>query len=381
MNRKPVQEWMLLFTYIFVLILVTIHSGFLCRKFFFILKQFMPVAAAGVLAFVLNHPYKFVESLYEKRLKFSKRIARIGALLTIYLGLIGMIGVLGRIALPRFISGLQNFIEKRDSYIASFESSAVAAADKLGIGELDLSPIIEGVTRYLGRLDKLLEEILPQMARMTTGVIRLLAMNGIILVLSMYILYDKKRLKYQMTRLFNTFVPRKFLPIGRKAVKTTLKVFDNFVVGQGIESMILGSLCLVGMLILRLEYSGFVSLVVGMTAFIPFFGAYIGCGLGTILLLFISIKKAITFFIFFIVLQQLENNFIYPRVVGKRTGLPAFWVIVSVTVGGGLLGVVGMILSVPIVTLLYKYAAWIVARKEETNFKRQCQEEEKKGEF
>ena len=126
MNRKPVQEWMLLFTYIFVLILVTIHSGFLCRKFFFILKQFMPVAAAGVLAFVLNHPYKFVESLYEKRLKFSKRIARIGALLTIYLGLIGMIGVLGRIALPRFISGLQNFIEKRDSYIASFEASAVA---------------------------------------------------------------------------------------------------------------------------------------------------------------------------------------------------------------------------------------------------------------
>ena len=148
-------------------------------------------------------------------------------------------------------------------------------------------------------------------------------------------------------------MPKSYAQPVRRFLYTALNVFDNFVAGQGLESIILGVLCFLGMFFLKLEYSGFVSIVVGLTAFIPFFGAYIGGGLGTILLLFISVRKAVVFLTFFVILQQIENNFIYPRVVGKRTGLPGLWVLAAVSVGGGLLGIVGMILSVPVVTLIY----------------------------
>ena len=353
MSRKPVQEWLLIFTYGFILVLITIHSGYLCRKLLFIARQFLPVAIAGILAFVLNHPYKYVQWFYQKKLRWTKKTSKISALLTVYAGVLGVVGAALRYALPRFVSGLQLFIEQREMYIRAFEKSMVSVLNKLGVEQMDLTPIIEGIASYLGRLDEILREFLPQMARITTGVFRLIAVMGIVFVLSAYILYEKEHLKNQVNRLYHAFIPERYAKSVDDFVATSIEVFDNFVVGQGMESLILGGLCFAGMFLLRLEYSGFVSLVVGLTAFVPFLGAYVGGSVGTLLLLFISVKKAVTFLVFFIILQQIENNFIYPRVVGKRIGLSCVFVLAAVTVGGGLFGVAGMILGVPCVTLLY----------------------------
>ena len=353
MSRKPVQEWMILLTYLFVLILITVHSGYLCQKLWFVLKQFFPVIAAGILAFVLNRPYKYVQCFYEKKIRLPEKMSRIGGLLTVYLGLLGAAAAAGRYALPRFIDGLRQFMENREKYMMAFEDSARLVFQKAGIQNLDFSPLMEGISNYLSQLDQVMNNLLPQMARLTTGAFRGLALFGIIIVLSVYILYDKEGLKSQAKRFYNVYMPKSYAQPVRRFIYTALNVFDNFVAGQGLESIILGVLCFLGMFFLKLEYSGFVSIVVGLTAFIPFFGAYIGGGLGTILLLFISVRKAVVFLTFFVILQQIENNFIYPRVVGKRTGLPGLWVLAAVSVGGGLLGIVGMILSVPVVTLIY----------------------------
>ena len=118
-----------------------------------------------------------------------------------------------------------------------------------------------------------------------------------------------------MKRLYRAYMPEKIYTPVKHFILTALEVFDRFAAGQGMESLILGTLCFLGMFVLRLEYSGLVSLIVGMTAFIPLLGAYIGGGTGVVLLLFISAKKALTFLIFFIILQQIENNIIYPRAV------------------------------------------------------------------
>ena len=170
-----------------------------------------------------------------------------------------------------------------------------------------------------------------------------------------------------MKRLYRAYMPQGLYRPVKSMILTGIEVFENFVAGQGIESLILGSLCFAGMFILGLEYSGLVSLIVGLTAFIPILGAYIGGGVGALLLMFISMKKAVTFLIFFIILQQVENNLIYPRVVGKRTGLPGLWVLAAVTVGGGLAGIVGMVLSVPTATFAYVLLSRGVARREETD--------------
>lgn len=353
MSRKPVQEWMILLTYLFLLIIITVHSGYLCKKLWFVVSQFLPVICAGILAFVLNRPYEYVRVFYEKRMKLPRKAARIGGLMTVYLGAIGVVAAVVRFALPHFISGIQQFIEHREDYMIAFEGSVMQVLRRTGIKNLDLSPLMEGISEYLGQLDQAMDGLVPKMAGLTTGAFRTAAVFGIVTVLSVYILYDKEVLKQQMKRLYRAYMPKSIYQPVQLILLTAAEVFDNFVAGQCLESLILGSLCFVGMFLLGLEYSGIVSFVVGLTAFIPLLGAYIGGGLGTLMLLFVSVKKALTFLIFFVLLQLIENNLIYPRVVGKRTGLPGLWVLAAVTVGGGLMGVIGMILSVPAATFIY----------------------------
>ena len=124
--------------------------------------------------------------------------------------------------------------------------------------------------------------------------------------------------------------------------------------GQCKEAVILGSLCFAGMTVLRLDYAGMVSVVVGVTALVPILGAYIGGAVGVLLLLFISPAKALLFLVFLVVLQQVEGNVIYPRVVGRKIGLPGMWVLLAITVGGGLWGIWGMLLGVPLATIFYQ---------------------------
>jgi predicted PurR-regulated permease PerM len=344
---------MLLLTYPVLLIILVIHSGYIGRQLLFAAQQFLPLAGAGILAAVLNRPYEYVRRFYKEKGKIPEKISRIAGLTTVYLAAVGTVGAVLCFALPRLIAGIQQFIEKRDTYMQSFERSVEGLVKKTGIEQIDISPLTEGISGYLGRLDQTMAEGIPKMARMTTGVLHTLATIGIVSVLSAYILYDKENLKRQIKRLYRIYMPEKlYQPVGG-FVRTAMEVFDNFVAGQGLEALILGSLCFLGMFLLGLEYSGVVSFVVGLTSFVPVFGAYIGGGVGILLLMFSSMKKAITFLVFFVLLQQVENNFIYPRVVGKRTGLPGLWVLAAVTVGGGFFGVAGMILSVPTATFLY----------------------------
>ena len=367
MERKPVRQWMVLMTYLVFLIIIIVHSGYICRQLVFAGRQFFPVIGAGILALVLNHPYEYVRQFYENKGKIPKKAARTCSLLTVYLGAIGVVAAVFCFALPRLISSLQQFIENREAYMQAFEQSLAVLIGKAGIENLDISPLMEGISGYLGRLDRTMDVLMPQMARMTTGVLRTAATFGIVTVLSVYILFDKEKLKRQMQRIYRAYMPRRMYQPVKSMIMTGIEVFENFIAGQGIESVILGSLCFVGMLVLRLEYSGLVSLIVGLTAFIPILGAYIGGGVGVLLLMFISTKKAMTFLIYFILLQQVENNLIYPRVVGKRTGLPGLWVLAAVTVGGGLAGVVGMVLSVPTATFIYVLLGRGVTRREEIN--------------
>lgn len=364
MERRPVRQWMVLITYVVFLIIIIVHSGYICRRLAFAGRQFFPVIGAGILALVLNHPYEYVRQFYEEKGKIPKKAARIFSLLTVYLGAVGAVAAVFCFALPRLLSSVQQFIENREAYIQAFEQSLAMLIRKAGIENLDISPLMEGISGYLGRLDRTMDELLPQMARMTTGALRTAASFGIITVLSVYILFDKEKLKRQMKRIYRAYMPETVYQPVKSILLTGFEVFENFVAGQGIESLILGSFCFIGMFVLRLEYSGLVSLIVGLTAFIPILGAYIGGGVGVALLLFISLKKAMTFLIFFILLQQVENNLIYPRVVGRRTGLPGLWVLASVTVGGGLGGIVGMVLSVPTATFLYVLLGRGVARRE-----------------
>lgn len=174
------------------------------------------------------------------------------------------------------------------------------------------------------------------------------------LVFAIYILSGKERLKGQAVRLIHAWVPEKFSETVLHVGAVFGDAFRKFVAGQTIEAIILGSLCFLGMWIFRFPYAPMIGALVGVTALVPMLGGLIGGFVGALMILPESFTKAILFVIFLVILQQLEDNLIYPRVVGSSMGLPAIWVLAAITVGGSMGGVVGMLFSVPVASALYR---------------------------
>ena len=172
-------------------------------------------------------------------------------------------------------------------------------------------------------------------------------------VFSIYFLSTKEKIGKQVHRLLGVVIPEKRLSMFNHILEVTSSTFSRFVGGQLTEAVIIGSLCALGMLIFGFPKVGTISLLIGATALIPIFGAFIGTGIGAFLILFEDPIKAVWFVIFILILQQLEGNLIYPKVVGNKLGLPGILVLVAVTVGGGLFGFVGMLIGVPVCSVIY----------------------------
>jgi predicted PurR-regulated permease PerM len=206
-----------------------------------------------------------------------------------------------------------------------------------------LADVFSMLTSSMGNVAKLVSNVF-------SGII-----TGLLSVIfSIYLLLSKDMLKKQAGMLFEAITTQKL----RSKIKYVYQTFDDcfrkYISGQCIEAVILGALCTVGMLILRLPYAAMIGAFVAFTALIPVAGAYIGAAVGAFMILTVSPMKALIFLVFIVILQQLEGNLIYPRVVGSSIGLPAIWVLAAVTVGGGIMGVVGMLLGVPVAAALYK---------------------------
>jgi predicted PurR-regulated permease PerM len=173
-------------------------------------------------------------------------------------------------------------------------------------------------------------------------------------IFSIYLLIGKETLFGQVKRVFKTYCKEKVYKKISYVYHTFNDCFHRFIVGQCTEAVILGVLCMVCMLIFRFPYATMIGAFIGFTALIPVAGAYIGAAVGAFMILTVSPVKALFFLLFIVVLQQLEGNLVYPRVVGSSIGLPGIWVLTAVTVGGGVLGVGGMLLGVPIAAACYQ---------------------------
>ena len=174
------------------------------------------------------------------------------------------------------------------------------------------------------------------------------------LIFGIYILSGKEKLHSQVSRIMHAYMKERTVARIRYIYRTANETFSSFIIGQCTEAVILGTLCTIGMLLFRFPYAPMIGAFIGATALIPIVGAYLGAAVGAFMILTVDPLKALLFIIFIVVLQQLEGNLIYPRVVGSSIGLPGIWVLAAVTVGGGLGGIVGMLLGVPVAATAYK---------------------------
>lgn len=186
-------------------------------------------------------------------------------------------------------------------------------------------------------------------------------------IFAIYILMQKEKLALQIKKILYSFFNRKIVERILKICKMCNETFSNFLSGQVIEAMILGILFFISMTIFRMPYALLIGVLIAITALIPIFGAFVGCILGAFLIVMVNPIQALWFIILFLVLQQIEGNFIYPHVVGNSVGLPSIWVLVAVTVGGSVMGVLGMILFIPLFSVIYSIIREVVNERIKEN--------------
>ena len=194
---------------------------------------------------------------------------------------------------------------------------------------------------------------------------------------AIYMLAQKEKLKSQSKKIFSAFLPQPFTEHCFKIARRSIDIFAKFLGGQCTEAVILGTLCAIGMTVFRFPNAAIISVLVCCTSLIPILGAFLGFAVGFLLICAVSFNQAVWFIIFMIILQQVEGNFIYPKVVGNSVGLPGLWVLFAVTVGGNMFGIFGMFLSVPVCSVIYCTLSEIVESRNKKKQKAVAEQNEK----
>lgn len=327
-----------------------------------ILSLFSPLLIGVGIAYVMNLLLMAIERLWDKALKKAPELWRVKlkrpiCLTLAFLLFLGIIFAIIFILIPRLEEAGTTLVANVPTYITQIQGwwdNLTAFAADHGITLPELSMNVEDATKFITKLlTSNGDNVVNTTINITTSILGALVNVLLALVFSVYMLAQKEKLLAQSKRLLLAALPQKAGERTMHILKLTNGAFSSFVTGQVTEAFILGTLCCLGMLILRLPYALPVSVIISFTSLIPIFGAWIGAATGAFLIVFVSPVKALTFLIFLLILQQVEGNLIYPKVVGKSVGLPGLWVLAAVTVGGGAFGVLGMLLGVPVCSVIY----------------------------
>ncbi len=364
MNRKNYIRIFIILFAVFVVLFGICNLTSLGAVFKAVFAIVTPIAAGCAIAFILNIPMRFFERLWIKWFTPKVRILRrtVCLLLTL-LCFAGAIALILGIVIPQTWQKAEEIATNIPEYIGKAKGWYESLGGFLVRFSIELPPLNVNADAIMATVMKFISDnshnILDTSVSIAATAFSAVFDAVVAMVISIYILAQKERLSVQAKKLLYSIFSEKnterLLALGRLTDKT----FSGFVAGQLTEAFIIAALCCIGMLIFKMPYPGLISVLVGVTALIPIFGAFIGTGIGAFLILFESPLKAVMFVVFIIILQQLEGNIIYPRVVGSQVGLPGLWVLIAVTVGAEF-GIVGMLVSVPIASLLYAVTRQIV---------------------
>lgn len=319
---------------------------------------FFPFLLGGGMAFLINTLLKPLEIQWDRLLRGKgAKLKRPVCLILSAVIVIGLLFAIAFIMIPSLRKSGNEFVRNVPAYVEEIEqwwTNVVQFAAKYNVVlpeyAIDADALTEKITAFINREGSgIITVTLGAATSILSGLIDVL----LAFVFALYLLAKKEVVAAHLKKLTETALPpksaRRFLGIFR----LTNQTFSNLVSGQLMEAVIIGVLCFAGMLLLRIPFAGAVSIFVAVTALIPILGAWLGGGLGALLILLAEPVKAVWFVIFLLVLQQLEGNLIYPRVVGKSVGLPGILVLMAVTIGGEAFGVLGMLFSVPVCAVLY----------------------------
>ena len=329
---------------------------------------FIPITIGAMLAYVLNIIMRFIERYYfpESKNPWVKRSRRPVSLFGAIIVVILVIAFVLNLVIPQLVDVIMEIVdviplvfEELRQFIIAHEQAFPPLAD--AAEKVNWQDVVSRIVSVANELSsKLIGSTLSTLGSTVSFVV-----NGVLsLMIAIYILMSKEKLGQQFKRVASTYLPRNWYDRLIYVMTITDESFTGFITGQLIEALVVGILVTLGMMIFQFPYATMMGALTGVTALIPVLGAYISGVVGFLLIFVQSPIQALAFIVFITVLQQLEGNFIYPKVVGDQLGLPGIWVLVSITVGGALLGLTGMLISVPIAASLYKLLKNDVVKRE-----------------
>ena len=337
-----------------------------------------PFVLGGAIAFLTNVPMSFLEKKIFENVKKKNKIVRklkrpISLILTIVL-VVGVIALVMFGVIPQrtrtmgtLVTSINDFIPQMQSWIGEFFHNNQEIMNLVDQIEFDPDQAIKWGISLLGNgAGNMMNTTMSAVGSIVSGV----ATFFIAFSFACYILFQKEKLHIQIRKVFFAFLPRQKADTFLKVCSLTYRTFANFLAGQCLEAVILGSMFVVTLSILRMPYALLIGILIAFTALIPIFGAFIGCAVGSFLIFMVNPQQAILFVIVFLVLQQIEGNLIYPHVVGESVGLPSIWVLAAVTIGGNLMGIVGMLVFIPLLSVLYTiFREFVYLRLKKQNIK------------
>lgn len=328
----------------------------------FIWGIMFPFVLGGAIAFIINVPMSFLESKIfgqdkEKRSAVKKKIARPLSLIVTIALVIGVIVLVMFVLVPQLAETFSNlgqsiaaFIPKMQEWVREFTNNNPDIMAWVNQLEFDPDKMIQWGVDFLGNgAGSVMNTTLSAAMSIVSG----FATFFIAFSFACYILVQKEKLHVQVRKIIFAFIPKRKAEAGLEVCSLTYKTFSSFLTGQCVEAIILGSMFVVSMTLLRMPYALLIGMIIAFTALIPIFGGFIGCILGFFLIFMVNPQQALIFVVLFLILQQIEGNLIYPHVVGGSVGLPSIWVLAAVTIGGNLMGIVGMLIFIPIVSVIY----------------------------
>lgn len=362
MNKKTIRQLLMLVTFAILLYSGLEHMEIVLNFLKYIFTLFFPFLLGLAIAFILNVPVTLIENkiFYRKNQKMTekqkKRIRFLSISLSIIIVLVILIFVMFLIV-PEFIKTIQLLIEKLPTLLTEFQNWLTNITTNFpDINQFVTSIKIDQVafqTTLKTWLETSVSGILNSSINFIISLITGMINFFIAFIFAIYILAQKENLGKQVNQVLTAYCKEKYVKSFFKICSLAHKTFSSFITVQCVEACILGTLCFIGMLIFRFPYALSISVLVAVTALIPVFGAFIAATIGAILIFITNPIQAVWFIVYFLVLQQIEGNIIYPRVIGKSVSLPAMWVMLAVTIGGSLFGIIGMLISVPVSSICY----------------------------
>ena len=361
-SEKKVKEIRGLIIFAAVVWLLAINIEQVIRIVLSGIRIFRPFIIGGVIAFLINIPMKFYERKIFGRSK-NRAIRKVARPLSILLSIVSVLAVVAFVVLtvmpqmgrtlselavqvPEFFTNVYNQLEK---FVAS-NPQQLEQLKALKLESINWQSIFETVGSYL----KIgVGSIISSSVNVASSIIGGIVDSLVAFIFSLYVLAQKDKLQDQSKRILKAYFNKGIYNRILNICTLLYTNFTNFITGQCLEAVILGTIFVITMAIFRMPYAMLIGVLIAFTALIPIVGAFIGCFVGTFLILVDSPQKAIWFLVIFFVLQQIEGQLIYPRVVGSSVGLPSIWVLVAVSVGGSIFGVPGILLFIPLFSTFY----------------------------